>query len=177
MTKEERCAKYTDIARKRRQKQQERATGHQPNKEIMCYQCRQTGHTVANCPSKAKDGAESETLCYKCGSTEHALSDCPKRNISERSDLPFATCFLCKEKGHLISGCPKNKKGIYVNGGSCRVCGSQQHLATVCPEKKKKKASDGGKDSDIEDLLEQEIPKVSSSKKKEPKKKRRVVKF
>jgi hypothetical protein len=97
--------------------------------------------------------------------------------MSERSDLPFATCFLCKEKGHLISGCPQNKKGIYVNGGSCRVCGSQQHLATVCPEKKKKKASDGGKDSDIEDFLEQEIPKVSSRKKKEPKKRRRVVKF
>ena len=185
MTKEERRAKYTDIARKRRQKQQGFRRQQQGgggrfgnhNTPSVCYACRQPGHTIANCPTKAQEqeSSNSAVLCYKCGSTEHALKDCPKRggggnnNNNNNNDLPFATCFLCQEKGHLASSCPTNSHGIYVNGGSCKHCGSQQHLATNCPEKKtnKKKKGEGRvEEEDIEDLLEAEGPDPSSSTKK-----------
>jgi zinc finger CCHC domain-containing protein 9 len=179
MTKEERRKKYTEIARKRRDKQQSFGGGIRGNshnndsrKKNVCYNCRQPGHNAADCPTStttndqqssgvvivvADAGVGEGILCYKCGSTEHALHLCPKRKQGDRNDLPYATCFVCKEKGHLASTCPQNEKGIYVNGGSCRVCGSQQHLATHCPEKKKiqRNKSGGTEENDVEDYLEQ----------------------
>ena len=177
MTKEERRAKYTEIARKRRQKQLGIRFGGK--KQTVCYLCRKPGHTVSNCPSKGNDSMEPQTLCYKCGSTEHALSRCPKRNSGQHDNLPFATCFLCKQKGHLISSCPQNKSGIYVNGGSCRVCGSIKHLASSCPERKRKETGtveDKG-DSSIEKLLEDQHKLPKKNSKQIGDKKRRVVKF
>lgn len=181
MTKEERRKKYTDIARKRRQKQNQNRGGwnsRNGKKEIICYLCRQSGHTVGNCPNSGKESSNNqELLCYKCGSTEHSLSACPKRNSSK--ELPFATCFLCKEKGHLVSGCPQNKKGIYVNGGSCRYCGGRDHLATACPEKKKKNKINNTQEednTDIDDLLDIQDTKVCTKVQPKPTK-RRVVKF
>lgn len=202
MTKEERRKKYTDIAKKRREKQngERRRMG---NKSSVCYNCRQPGHNASECPNLARGSenaictpvAPGTTLCYKCGSTEHALHQCPKRHRGNRSDLPFATCFICNEKGHLASACSQNKTGIYVNGGSCRVCGSLQHLATDCPEKKRKKknaAENSNKEEDeLKELLQVEDEPswtVSKTKKgnqdktkaksEEPKKKKkRVVNF
>jgi len=189
MTKEERRMKYTDIARKRRQKQNGIRRGDS-RKTFVCYNCRLPGHNAAECPSLYGDGKENEgtictpaskdgmtsssstILCYKCGSTEHALHNCPKRHRGDWSDLPFATCFICSEKGHLASACPKNKTGIYINGGCCRNCGSQQHLASDCPERKKKGKIDEIKKEDdeqalIADLLQVEdnyINKISKTK-------------
>eukprot|EP00980_Cylindrotheca_fusiformis_P028104 scaffold22581_cov123-Cylindrotheca_fusiformis.AAC.1 len=180
ITKEERRAKYTAIARKRREKLQNRGPRHHGRKEVVCYQCRQAGHTVGNCPMKGSGNSDdAQLLCYKCGSTEHSLSSCPKRNIS--NDLPFATCFICKEKGHLASGCSQNKKGIYVNGGSCRFCGLRDHLATACPEKKKKKKPESIEEPDIDDLLEEPAKpttiETGKAEIEQKSKKRRVVKF
>jgi len=151
ITKEERKKKYTDIAVKRRQRQNGIRGGAGGNKnKLVCYNCRQSGHTAAECPSLGSSNTNTNNyddhslslttgiLCYKCGSTEHALHHCPKRNRGDRNDLPYATCFVCKEKGHLASSCPKNKNGIYVNGGCCKTCGSLQHIAKFCPEKKEK---------------------------------------
>jgi zinc finger CCHC domain-containing protein 9 len=196
MTKDDRRAKYTDIARKRRQKQQGirngsgggRGGGRFGSNNMVCYQCRQPGHSISDCPTMkqsqgGQQGSNKEPdtslefcsptsslgICYKCGSTEHALAQCPKRRRrstavgddggdENEGDLPFATCFLCHEKGHLVSGCPQNKRGIYVNGGSCRECGSQQHRVTECPEKKKKKAAQkngtGENDDDSDNIAE-----------------------
>lgn len=168
MTKEERRKKYTDIARKRREKQNGFRRGEGKSKNFVCYNCRQPGHNAADCPNLGggsgaengvctpvarRDGSSSSStpatiLCYKCGSTEHALHNCPKRHRGDRSHLPFATCFICNEKGHLASACSKNKTGIYVNGGCCRTCGSTQHLATNCPERKKKKRSEQAVDAE-----------------------------
>lgn len=163
MTKEERRTKYTDIAKKRRQKLNGRGGGGS-GKTFVCYNCRLPGHNAADCPSLGGGGTEIDgaaicppvtsggtVLCYKCGSTEHPLKFCPKRHRGDRSVLPYATCFVCNEKGHLASGCPKNTTGIYVNGGSCRTCGSQQHLGKDCPEKKKKRRKDNDGETKKED--------------------------
>ncbi len=157
MTKEERRKKYTDIARKRRDKQ----NGIRRRKNLVCYNCRQPGHNASECPNNGNgflnnnnnnnnntnDAVCTTILCYKCGSTEHALHNCPKRHRGDRNDLPFATCFVCNQKGHLASACSQNKTGIYVNGGSCRRCGSTQHLATDCPAKKKNQNKDDNDDN------------------------------
>jgi zinc finger CCHC domain-containing protein 9 len=201
MTKEERRKKYTDIARKRRQKLNgnHRRGGDSGRKNLVCYNCRLPGHTASECPSLQNDQeavcTPASVLCYKCGSTEHALHNCPKRHRGDRSDLPFATCFICNEKGHLASACSQNKTGIYVNGGSCRVCGSQQHLASNCPEKKKnkKKDKDEIEEEKFDDLLKveedsssttsrtrqesREEKQKAASEEQPKKKKKRVVNF
>mmetsp|Transcript_3934 Transcript_3934/g.9375 ORF Transcript_3934/g.9375 Transcript_3934/m.9375 type:complete len:227 (+) Transcript_3934:228-908(+) len=206
MTKEERRKKYTDIAKKRRDKQ----NGIRRRKNLVCYNCRQPGHNASECPNgnstNNNDNSQSQQcttiLCYKCGSTEHALHRCPKRHRGDRNDLPYATCFICNQKGHLASACTQNKTGIYVNGGCCRRCGSTQHLATDCPEKKKNQKKDKNDDDDdaknnadnelLKDVLQvDENPSSTVSKTKqedskktkkssssgEPKKKKRVVNF
>lgn len=171
LTKDERRVKYTVLARKKSAKDRERA---------ICFQCRQRGHTVANCPYKTV-----ANCCYKCGSTEHSLARCPKRARDDDS-LPFATCFVCKDTGHLASHCPQNSKGIYIHGGCCKACGSNLHRVTECPEKKKSRADENDDDDsdDNQDLLEEqpgrqktqsEVGNQASSKSRITK--RRVVTF
>eukprot|EP00934_Nitzschia_sp_Nitz4_P002519 Nitzschia sp. Nitz4//scaffold54_size114964//102586//103203//NITZ4_003871-RA/size114964-processed-gene-0.48-mRNA-1//1//CDS//3329554411//2509//frame0 len=184
MTKEERRKKYTDIARKRREKQYQ----NDKYKNAICFLCRRKGHSVSQCPDKETAGNRNNsdsTLCFKCGSTEHSLAQCPQqKGRPDHSNLPFATCFLCNEKGHLVSACPKNQKGIYVNGGCCRHCGSTQHLSKDCAEKaskaKEDKKSDGKLPTDdIDDLLEEEpAPKQQeAAKPMTAQRKKRVVKM
>ena len=174
MTKEERRAKYTQIHRDRqRVKDQKRR-----HSNVTCFQCRQKGHAVADCPMTA---SKPESICYKCGSTEHSLHQCSKRNGPSDKDLPFATCFVCKGSGHLSSQCPENEQGLYVNGGCCKHCGSKQHLGKECPTRKSKDADSRKKhvpDVPVDDLLE----KGPSGSLDQPMtlpagQKRRVVKF
>ena len=42
----------------------------------VCFKCRQSGHSVQECPSIKKDSEQGTGICYKCGSTEHALRNC-----------------------------------------------------------------------------------------------------
>jgi len=183
ITKEERRKKYTDIARSRRQRQNglRGGTGGGNNKnKLVCYNCRQSGHTAAECPSLGNSNSNTNKntnnyadhstssvaggiLCYKCGSTEHALHHCPKRNSnrgnSDRHDLPYAICFVCQKKGHLASSCPKNMNGIYINGGCCKTCGSLQHIAKFCPEKRKNKKKEEEESSLNKDDVDHEKSK------------------
>lgn len=196
ITKEERRAKYTQLARDREaRKRRKLATSN-----VVCFQCRQKGHGIADCPqnntqSKAEkqknNPAVSNTMtmtktrvCYKCGSTEHPLSKCPKRNEGGEDYLPFCHCFICNEKGHLSAKCPKNDHGIFVHGGECKQCGSKLHTSKDCPDKedsrkassKKEKASIG-EEIDPDTLLEGEgddlvgaVEKNSSSEQQKMKK-------
>ncbi|KAL1405478.1 hypothetical protein Q8F55_009110 [Vanrija albida] len=76
--------------------------------------------------------------CYRCNSEKHSLSHC-RKPVDAKNPTPYATCFVCLETGHLSAACPKNKKGVYVNGGSCKVCGSVAHRANDCPDDKREK--------------------------------------
>ncbi|KAI9503292.1 hypothetical protein BX070DRAFT_183641, partial [Coemansia spiralis] len=90
-----------------------------------CFQCRQKGHSVKNCPNADSTGTG---ICYHCGSEEHTTKQCAKPG----STFPYATCYVCKERGHLASMCQKNEKGLYPNGGGCKYCGSTKHLVKDC---------------------------------------------
>lgn len=191
ITKAERKAKYTLIARQREAKK--RARSRESN--TICFQCREKGHSVANCPQKALTSSKMSKICFKCGSTEHGLYICPKLGGSkskapikvnlDTENLPFATCFVCHAIGHLARQCSQNKKGIYVSGGCCKKCGSKQHLSTHCTEEKKKdKEADYLEEvdtSEYSDLLPdgQQVwaPAKTTEREALHQQRRRVVKF
>jgi Zinc knuckle len=177
ITKVERREKYTAIAKERQTRNQQ--------KDLICFQCRQKGHTVqfctqANIEDSNEVGSKStknkkqsirpiiNACCYKCGSMEHSLAKCPKRvpgkSEKEDTDLPFATCFICQQKGHLSSQCSQNEHGIYVNGGQCKHCSSIYHRASDCPNKRKAQSTSNDADKynppmdgnfDVSELLEE----------------------
>jgi zinc finger CCHC domain-containing protein 9 len=192
LTKEDRRAKYTLLAREREsQKRRKLQTSH-----LICYQCRQKGHAVADCPNNNSTTTNNKNknvptrLCFQCGSTEHSLSSCPKRqklSHGEEEELPFCHCFICNQKGHLSSKCPQNNHGIYVNGGGeCKTCGSNLHTSKACPEatnnttkKMKKEVSSSlpnmdpdtllhGQGDDLAGMEEEELSRTTIRKDKTP---------
>ncbi|KAJ1724433.1 hypothetical protein LPJ53_001274 [Coemansia erecta] len=137
-------SKRSDQRREFRQQEKER--------NFTCFQCRQKGHSVKNCPQTG--GATQTGLCYHCGSDEHTTRNCSKPG----KGFAFATCFVCGGQGHLASKCEKNEKGLYPNGGGCKYCGSTQHLARDCkPTRNEDRdatvgtvdAGQGGDDDDV----------------------------
>jgi zinc finger CCHC domain-containing protein 9 len=177
ITKDERRAKYTQIAHDRRDKKLKR----ERNRNITCFKCRQPGHTAIEC-----SGGGNKECCYKCGEMTHSLKECNKFNPKiplQEQDLPYATCFVCKNIGHLASQCTMNEKGIYVNGGCCHKCGSHLHRSTACPTMMKEKAKiDDVVEENYDDLLGNAETKADKkcdleSATTKSRKKRDVVKF
>ncbi|EED96511.1 predicted protein, partial [Thalassiosira pseudonana CCMP1335] len=132
---EERRAKYTQIARDRREKNMTRAR----DKYLICYRCRKQGHSAESSGQKKKQGL----ICYKCGSTEHRIQQCAKIksfikpgqkkiDFGKIGVLPFASCYVCNKSGHLSSYCPDSKNGVFPKGGTCNECGEPGHFAADC---------------------------------------------
>ena len=109
------------------------------NSEMMCYVCREMGHSAKDCKQDTGANGLAVGICFRCGSTEHNLSKCPKPATDA---LPYATCYVCSNIGHLASRCPKNRgRGIYPDGGDCKICHSVEHLARDCPSARERTAS------------------------------------
>lgn len=99
-----------------------------------CFNCREFGHVLANCPKIAEDKGQGTGICFKCGSAEHVSFRCHIKT----SEYPFAKCFVCHNTGHISRNCPENKHGVYPKGGKCNLCGSIYHLRKDCPKSMKK---------------------------------------
>jgi len=146
----------------------------------VCYQCRQPGHVLNDCPQLDLKQNKSKMMgkCFKCGSNEHTSKNCESK-LKGADAYRFAECFVCKQTGHLAKACPDNPKGLYPKGGGCRFCGSVEHLKSDCPRKAQKDAKSdvrAMKMNDHKDLEDEPIP--SQPKKKfQPQKKQKVVSF
>ncbi|XP_064609879.1 zinc finger CCHC domain-containing protein 9-like [Liolophura sinensis] len=115
--------------RRRQRRKQERDMAK------VCYNCREAGHHLADCPQIMKDQEQGTGICFKCGSTEHSSGKCHVKVAL--GVYPFAKCFICGEKGHISKKCPDNPRGLYPKGGCCKQCGSVEHFRRDCPELQK----------------------------------------
>jgi len=156
-------------------------------KKLVCFNCRQPGHMLADCPTAAAapglhdHGRPSTGICFKCGSLDHLSKDCHSKQKREGA-YSFANCFICKQDGHLAKTCPDNPKGLYPKGGGCVFCGSVEHLKRDCKRKVEKDLSAGIKVETMGDNIEDESvhisrPFVKKKKNKEEAKMSKVVAF
>uniref|UniRef100_A0A5B6YW87 CCHC-type domain-containing protein n=1 Tax=Davidia involucrata TaxID=16924 RepID=A0A5B6YW87_DAVIN len=83
------------------------ASGKSPVEQRICYNCRQPGHFLRECP--LREASE--------GVTESQQS-----HVSRRSLLGHGVCFHCGQSGHLKRECPQK-----VTSQSVQMVGSQDH--------------------------------------------------
>lgn len=162
----------TKRSEQRRQKRQSEAQA-----KLHCFNCRETGHKLSECPEIKKDVEHGTDICFKCGSTEHTVKKCSVKLAP--GEFPYAKCFICGETGHLSQKCPDNPRGMYPNGGCCKECGSVEHLQRDCPEFQRQQ---GIGSITLERLTDVKSADLDDDNKEEPKEKNKpkgpkVIKF
>ncbi|XP_033633996.1 zinc finger CCHC domain-containing protein 9-like [Asterias rubens] len=122
--------------RQKDRKREERRVKRIKNKanNMVCFNCREAGHGVADCPKILLDVEQGTGICFRCGSTEHEAHKCTARVDPGQGEFPFAKCYICQETGHLSKSCPDNPRGLYPMGGGCKRCGSVEHKSLNCPD-------------------------------------------
>jgi len=157
-------------------------------RKMVCFNCRQSGHLLIDCPEAKKDPSKEASTkdqggnhCFKCGSKDHTSRDCKSKRKGADA-YAFATCFICKETGHLAKSCPDNPRGLYPKGGGCRFCGSVEHLKADCDRKAQKdermevKLFGRTSSAGLEDVMDDEYPRPAKKNKIE-KTNKKVVQF
>ncbi|KAL4567681.1 hypothetical protein LXL04_023273 [Taraxacum kok-saghyz] len=82
-----------------------------------CYNCGETGHTVASCTTPKR-----KKPCFVCGNLEHNAKQCKQGK----------DCFICKKSGHRAKSCPeKTTKGFHKTK-LCLKCGDSGHEMFTC---------------------------------------------
>ena len=148
MTKDERRAKYTNLAKERRQRQ----FNQKKHSNTICYNCRKKGHAVSECPLNGNgngngndngngngdtagtctiisSGATTSTsagynnICYKCGQNDHSLKACPKLTREEKQSAR-------KNGGKL------NYHTMKLPFATCFICKQKGHLSSQCDKNK-----------------------------------------
>lgn len=165
----------------RERRRAERALAHATKN--VCYQCRKSGHVLAQCPEnhgdKKKNARPPPGVCYKCGAADHTSKNCESK-LKGADAYRFASCFVCGQNGHLAKSCPDNPRGLYPKGGGCRFCGSVEHLKSDCTRKSEKDARTEIRADTVQtgNNIEVEVDKSYKKLKVEPAKKdAKVVSF
>jgi len=71
---EEMFKEYVKKDARREHRRQKRIDQRQNEK--VCYNCRQPGHNMSECPATVLDNQQGTGICFKCGSTEHSSNNC-----------------------------------------------------------------------------------------------------
>lgn len=78
----EKSEQKIDVKRLALQEARRVAKKKRREKRKVCFGCRGTGHSMAECPNVQPDSEQKAVVyCYNCGSTKHQYKACPSERI------------------------------------------------------------------------------------------------
>jgi zinc finger CCHC domain-containing protein 9 len=146
ITKEERREKYTAIAKERQVKKQQ--------KDVMCFRCRQKGHSIQYCTNEAAVVADAETEngeSQNNGTPGSCIeSETTNKKSKKVKNQLTVCCYKCGSTEHNLASCPevedeknskktKNQATVQVPQqqlpyATCFICQQRGHIALQCPQ-------------------------------------------
>ena len=83
----EKVPEMQEILKKERRKAEKTLANSYKN---VCFQCRQPGHVLSDCPQTAKMTGKTGK-CFKCGSAAHTSKDCQSK-LKGADAYRYVTC-------------------------------------------------------------------------------------